>query len=431
MQLYSFLLRLSDQRASDYACGDLNELLYYTFISNSVRAISADYIFPIVTDPIKNGIIILDDDGTILDLISPGNSDNFPGEDVEHYEGIICPGFINTHCHLELSHLKGKLPEKKGLDEFIKEIEVTRKADELEIAGAILKAEDEMLANGIVAVGDISNGNLSFAQKAKQRLRYHTFIEVFAFAPERADKAYNKALLLLRDYLLLNQNAPSVSITPHAPYSASEKLLQKISNFAKKDNSILSIHNQESEEENLFYEKKEGKILKRLEHFGIDTSAWIPTGKSALQSILKYLPNSRKILLVHNTYTSEEDIQWAQHYSNNIYWCFCPNANLYIENTLPAIKEFIKEDVKITIGTDSLASNWSLSVLDELKTISNHYPEIALNTLLTWATRNGAEFLGFNKELGTIEKGKLPGLNLIKNTKELTLCKETTVERLV
>lgn len=396
-----------------------------------MRKISADYIFPIATPPIKNGVIILDNDGTILDLIIPDSSNNKQNDNIEYYEGIICPGFINTHCHLELSHLKSKLPEEKGLDEFIKEIENVRKADEAEIAEAFVKAEDEMLANGIVAVGDISNGNSSFTQKAKQRLRYHTFIEVFAFAPERAEKAYEKGLLLLRDYLLLNQKSPEVSITPHAPYSASEKLLRKISSFADKNKSILSIHNQESKEEDIFFKKKEGKILKRLEHFGIDTFLWNPTGLSSLQSTLMHLPNNRKILLVHNTYTSKEDIQWAQHYSKNIYWCFCPNANLYIENTLPSIKEFINENSKITMGTDSLASNWSLSVLDELKTISKHHPEITLNTLLTWATRNGAEFLGFDKELGTIEKGKRPGLNLIKKVENLKLDKKTTVVRLI
>jgi cytosine/adenosine deaminase-related metal-dependent hydrolase len=102
---------------------------------------------------------------------------------------------------------------------------------------------------------------------------------------------------------------------------------------------------------------------------------------------------------------------------------------LYIENKLPDYNLFIQEKARVTIGTDSLASNWSLSVLDELKTITKHFPEIPLQTLLTWATKNGADFLGFN-QLGTIEKGKKPGLNLLKNVDRLKIARETEVVKL-
>ena len=71
-------------------------------------------------------------------------------------------------------------------------------------------------------------------------------------------------------------------------------------------------------------------------------------------------------------------------------------------------------DQKCTIGTESLGSNWSLSVLDELKTITSKESSIGLEKLIKWATFNGAEFLGFD-DLGSIEKGKTPGLNLINN----------------
>jgi len=393
-----------------------------------VRKISADYIFPIASSPIKNGIVYVDDKGTILDVINPANNSNHH-IGVEYYKGIICPGFINSHCHLELSYLKGKLPTATGLDDFIKNIEANKQPPSASVYQAIAAAENEMLKNGIVAVGDISNSNVSFLQKAKEYLTYHTFIELFAFDSLKADKTFAKGLELLREYTAFNLKS-SASITPHAPYSVSQTLLKQITALANQNNSLLTIHNQESKEEDKLFQFKQGKILERLRYFGINTDLWQATGLSALQSTLAYVPQNQKILLVHNTYTCLEDIQWAQQYNANIYWCFCPNANLYIESTLPDIENFITENAKITIGTDSLASNWSLSVLDELKTIASHYHKIPLNTLLRWATKNAADFFNF-PHLGSIEKGKKPGLNWVRDLNNLQLTENASVVKLI
>ncbi len=281
---------------------------------------------------------------------------------------------------------------------------------------AIIRAEDEMLANGIVAVGDISNENVSFGQKAKSRIKYYSFIEALGFRPSAADVNFDKARKLY-DELTLKYKLQG-SIIPHAPYSASEKLFKKISGFAS-EGDILSIHNQESAGENLFFNTGEGELLRHFKYYDMDISFWEPTGCNSLQWSLKHLPKDIKLLLVHNTYTSAEDIEWAENYSGKLYWCFCPNANLYIENKNPDYDMFNEAGVRITIGTDSLASNWSLSVLDELKTISKYAPHISLEKLLCRATKNGAEFLGFDEELGTLEKGKRPGINLIEACRDV------------
>jgi cytosine/adenosine deaminase-related metal-dependent hydrolase len=125
------------------------------------------------------------------------------------------------------------------------------------------------------------------------------------------------------------------------------------------------------------------------------------------------MPQDSKILLVHNTVTTPEDIHYAMANHQHLYWCFCPNANLYIENKSADYQAFISAHARCVVGTDSYASNWSLSILDELKTISRNAPDISLETLLQWATNNGAEFLNYDAQLGTLEKGKQPGINLI------------------
>ncbi len=411
-----------------------------------MRRISADYIFPLSSEPVKNGIITIDDAGLILNVES-GNGDRKP--EIEYYKGIICPGFVNTHCHLELSGMRSQMPEKLGMTGFIKEIISKRSSSTEEmIQQAIEEAEAEMIRNGIAAVGDISNNNSTFKQKAKGNLLYHTFIEIFDLNPGKADEVFKNALVLkqqLQELETSNLHLPS-SIVPHAPYTVSEKLLHLINDYAIENKSILSIHNQESETESELFISKSGLMYEAFKKMGINTDLLRNTGFNSLKSTLPCLMGAYKLLLVHNTFTSKEDIDWAETKMRNqelriknqnqnekseiLYWCTSPNANLYIENKLPDYNYFIEANVLVTIGTDSLASNWSLSVLDELKTIAKYYPQIPLHTLLTWGAKNGADFLGFT-QLGTIEKGKRPGLNLLKNIEGLTISGKTEVVKLV
>lgn len=399
-----------------------------------MRKLSAEVVFTLSSEPIKNGIITIDDDGTILDVsATEGNQSG-----IECFEGVICPGFINTHCHLELSHMRNLLEEKTGMANFIKGI-LSKRANHTaeDISAAIENAEAEMIHNGIVAVADISNTTNTLFQKVKGNLYYHTFIEIFHPDPEKANAEYEKGLALEREFMLPQQSKSTASIVPHAPYTMSEALLQLINGYSSKNNSISSIHNQESQGEDELFISQSGALFNLFKELGFNTVFFRKTGVNALRSTLPLLTDARKMLLVHNTFTSEEDIVWAEELTKRssttnmqLYWCSCPNANLYIENRLPNYNYFLKTNSKVTIGTDSLASNHRLSILDELKTISHHHPSIPLQTLLTWATKNGAEFLGLN-ELGTIEKGKKPGLNLLKNIYQHKLTDKTEVVKLV
>src|SRR5665213_2697090 len=126
-----------------------------------MKSFKADYIFPVNAAPLKNGIVTIDDSGKIISVTDQNTYSETNDRPVEHLNGIICPGFINTHCHLELSHLRGKIEQHKGLVNFIKEVQKFRGADINQINDAALQADDEMYQNGIVAVGDIVNTNVS------------------------------------------------------------------------------------------------------------------------------------------------------------------------------------------------------------------------------------------------------------------------------
>jgi aminodeoxyfutalosine deaminase len=374
-----------------------------------MKKITADWVYPIASEPIKNGVIILDDKGKILALDQRGNHD-LASLDIR--KGTITPGFINTHCHLELSHMKGMVATGTTLIPFITGVVTKRAAAEKVIAKAIEKAENDMLKSGIVAVGDISNVPDTFAQKAKGRLRYYTFIEMFDFLQEQNADAEFEKYRAVYDALPLAEGSRK-SVVPHAPYSVSRKLFKKINDFNAKSNITVSIHNQETQPEQDLFLKGEGGFYDFYGKFGISLDSFVAPKETAIHYALKNMTPSVHTLFVHNTLTSKADIEAAQNWSQNVYWATCPNANLYIENRLPNYQNFLDTNARMTIGTDSLTSNWQLSIIEEMKTIQRFQSYVPLDTLLKWATLNGAEALGFADTLGSLEVGKTPGLALL------------------
>lgn len=391
-----------------------------------MKSFKADYVFPVYAEPIKNGIVTVDDYGRIISVTDyqPPSDQNQP---LEHLSGIICPGFVNTHCHLELSHLESKVPQKTGLVDFVKQIIKVRNAEHQSIIDAAEKADNDMYENGIVAVGDISNNNVTIPIKAKSKLYYHTFVEILGFLPHNAEELYANGLMLLNEF-----RPQSCSITPHAPYSVSKELFRLIKKYSDSGvKNLLSIHNQECDDENKFFRYKLGKFNELYEFFGMDTSHFKPQARNSMQSIIPLLTSKQDILMVHNTCTNLKDIYFLKRFDRKISWCFCPNANLYIENRVPKVNLFVDQGFNITLGTDSLASNTKLCILHEMKTIQQKFPAISTAKLMEWATINGAEFLGIDNEKGSLEPGKTPGLNLITNVDGLKLTPESKVRRLI
>ncbi|MEI8141499.1 MAG: amidohydrolase family protein [Chitinophagia bacterium] len=351
-------------------------------------------------------VLITQKDGTIEDIVGIEDA----GDGVQNFEGIITPGFINAHCHLELSHMKGMIPAHTGLQEFVKQIVALRQVEPDVIQEAIVSAESEMMGNGIVAVGDISNTLDTLKQKAKHHLAYYSFVELYDLDPTRAA---DKILEGLEIQKIFQENCVRASLVPHSPYSVTNHLWDLLSvHFGI---HTISMHNQETSDENDFFKTKSGSFLGMYERTKVNLDFFEPTGLSSLKSILPIFKKAHHGILVHNSFTSAEDIQAVHASMANAFWCLCPNANQYIEQTMPPVELLRSENANIVIGTDSYASNWSLSVLDELKTIQQHHPAIPVSEMLGWATLNGARALQMDKHLGSFEKGKKPGVVLIEH----------------
>ncbi len=395
---------------------------------------SATYIFPVSRHPVANGIVATKKDGTVIgvyDSVDSVNADlkiSVEPSSIKKMDGAICPGFINAHCHLELSHLKNKILAGGGLTNFISQLLAQRTRFKIEeIAEALIKAGDEMWSNGIVAVGDISNTNVSFAYKNSSPLYFHTFIELLDLQPSRASAVFEEGR---QHALLLSQNLRNnkFSLVPHAPYTVSPNLLKRISTIPK--NSPVSIHNQETASENDLFKNKTGMLSDFFKSLGNTLEHLQATEKSSLQSYTLHMNPNEKTLFVHNTFTTKEDVTFASNYFKEPWWCLCPKANLFIENVLPDIPMLHEASKNIVLGTDSYGSNTTLSILEEMKMITDHYPTIGFADILRYATFNGSIFLNIDDRFGSIEKGKKPGLNLITNVSLKKLSPDSQVKKL-
>ncbi|MCB9283644.1 MAG: amidohydrolase family protein [Lewinellaceae bacterium] len=391
-----------------------------------MRKITADLLLPVNGEPIPEGVVVVDETGKILEIST--RSEHDPAS-LDVHPGVLIPGFINTHCHLELSHMKGRVDTGTGLLPFLVSVVSFRDIAMDEILDAIEKADREMYENGIVAVGDISNKADTALIKERSPLRYYTFVEMFDFMQDQnAQKTFDSYYEVFEKQSGNGKNKKSC--VPHAPYTVSPYLFELIRN-TNPDDCTVSIHNQETVHEDEFFLHKSGGFIGFMASFKVTLDHFEATEKTSIHYALEHMSRHNRTLFVHNTQTGPDDIRAAQAWNPNTFWATCPNANLYIENRMPFYKHFIDEKAKMTIGTDSLTSNWQLSVLEEMKTIARYQSYVPFEELLRWATINGAEALGFEEKLGSLEVGKTPGVNLLDLDASLTLRADTQVKRLV
>ncbi len=391
-----------------------------------MKFFSAQYIFTNTSSPVKRGIIVTEDDGTIIN-VEDNSGIIREKHSVEFHNGIIIPGFVNCHCHLELSYLKNVIPSGNGLPDFLANISLSRNSVNSDKSKAIREADKELLNEGVVLCADICNDESTFSRKKESNIKYISLLEVFGIDSSRAEKRMNE----ITD---VGNKAGEMElpyfIVPHSVYSVSLELLRLIKKQSE-SNRISSVHFLESAGEEQLLKSQSGPLMDAYRKFLLPFSD-LNIPEDHVSAVLNEITTSGNLLLVHNTFIKKEHINGLKN-RKGIFWCLCPNSNLYIENRVPPADLLDEERCNIVIGTDSLASNKSLSMIGEMKTLQDHFPEVPLGKLIRWATLNGAIALGEENSFGSIEPGKKPGLVLIKDADlvNLRILPPTTVKRLI
>ncbi|HNW56263.1 MAG TPA: amidohydrolase family protein [Bacteroidales bacterium] len=391
-----------------------------------MKNFSAQYIITNTGPLLKRGIVTTDDDGTVVAIHDTGGSLE-ENQSIEFYNGILIPGFVNCHCHIELSHMKGSIARKGRLGSFIEKVRTTRDTNSENITDSIYQADRSMFKEGIVSCADICNTSLSFSMKRESIISYTNLLEVFGTDPDKAGhrmEEINKVAIAAK-----SMNLP-FSFVPHAVYSTSLPLFRLLRKQSE-NNTVTSIHFMETEGEKQFLEDNTGPLSISYQHSGLIPPK-LETVKNHVDAILNEITLNGNLILVHNTFADKNTIRKIRE-RKNLFWCLCPNSNLYIENTLPPLDLLINEGCEIVVGTDSLASNTRLSIFEELKTLQSGFPSLTVEELVRWSTINGARALAEDDRFGKIEPGKKPGLLILRNVDliNMRLLPDSYVTRLI
>ena len=371
----------------------------------NIRRITAEYVYTLdVQEPIRNGFVEVDDEGVIV-AVGVCHAD----EEVE--KGAITPGFVNAHCHLELSHLHKKFRKGTGMAGFIDQINALRDWASDDVKTVLVREwMDKLWKDGVSAVADISNDASSFPVKRESPVYTRTFLEVFGTEPGDCEGVIDAVTALDK---VAKEFGIDAAPTPHSCYTMSPELLSA-SSAAGLKSGFLSYHSQESQEEEDLMISGTGAMAENRKRAGMSTPP--VTGESSLKyfidrlAAVKPAPHDEHMLLVHNVTLKQDDVDAAKKAFNNVFWAICPLSNIFIHNALPPIELMRRNGLKICLGTDSLSSNDDLDMMAEMRCIHANFPQVPLNEILCWASSNGAEFLGKEDVLGSLTVGKRPGV---------------------
>ena len=348
----------------------------------------------------RNIVVEVDDRGTITNILRCDAIDSMAS--VEFFPGILIPGMVNCHCHLELSYLKGAIAEGEGYGGFARSIGAVRNnfTTEERIRSARV-ADAQMWEEGVEAVADIANDDLVMEVKTQSKIEYHTLFEFFGLNNRDVEPHFDLA-----------NRYPRSFVTPHSTYSVQDEPFRQI---CARNSSLLSIHLLESDAEEGLYHGR-GSLHEWYQRMGWECD--FLKYESPAGRVAGCIDRKCRVLLVHNTRATAEDIATVESHTKNGTWVLCPESNRFISNDRPPVELLRKSGVAIAVGTDSLASARSLSMIDNLRLLGNH----PLKELLTWATLNGAKALGIDAMKGAIEIGKRPGLVVIEGADLHNLC---------
>lgn len=360
----------------------------------------------------RNIVVEVDASGLITAIEHVDNLDSMAG--VEFYPGLLMPAMVNAHCHLELSYLRGAIAEGTGFAGFARAIgEVRGNYTTEERIHAATVADAKMWEEGVAAVADIANDDLIMGVKQHSKIEYHTMFEHFGLMNNDVERLQRLA-----------DSYPHSSVTPHSTYSVNDASYRRIATMGT---APLSIHFAESDDESALY-RHEGSLLRWYERMGwacdfLDYGT--PAGRVAGST-----PQDRGVMLIHATRATEEDVRLLDgHFTTKPTWVLCPESNRYISRLTPPVELLRSMGSNIAIGTDSLASARSLSMVDNMRQLS----DIPLHEVLTYATLNGARALGIDNRLGSITVGTRPGLIILRNAdlQALRLTPEAETYRLI
>jgi cytosine/adenosine deaminase-related metal-dependent hydrolase len=364
--------------------------------------------------------VVLAKDGVVLDVgpaseIVPRHGHGH-GLQAERIPGVVMPGLINAHTHLELSALRGCVPGGAGFVPWVEALVGARLEVQPDEEGdAIVSAVSDLVSFGTVAVGEVTNSLAAVSELARQGLQGCIFHEVFGVGKDavlrRVEGLREEALERLAHW---PSDGLRYSMSPHTLYSTHPDAVRAILQVGRGREARMSLHLAEHPAERRALEQGDGPILRWYKERLKLTPAedfWPHQGPVHYADTLGAL--AEDVILVHLADAREAELARVAERGAPV--VLCPRSNLYIETRLPPVLAMRAAGLAPALGTDSLASNGSLDVLAEARALADRFPSVPAAEWLTMATWNGAKVLG-RRDLGRVAVGARPGLFALEGT---------------
>jgi len=344
---------------------------------------------------IKNGYVIVES-GKILET-GQWNQQTAGVSHVQkvfdHGPGILMPPLVNAHTHLELSASTGKTDAGSGFTDWVKSVIAYKDTfSDQNIIDASLSGINKLVRSGTGIIGEISSSWLSLKPFLDSSLSGVWFQEFIGSLP--------------MDFIEIKKSNPYkiLSAAGHALHTTAPELLVGLKELTDKYCFPFSLHLAESEEEFEFLTKGAGGWADLLTERDIDYSNWQCNSRSPV-SYADYLGIINKnTLAVHLLFIDKIDLQILADKKVNV--CLCPRSNIKLHGRLPDVHRLFDSGINLSLGTDSLASNSTLNMFDEMMFFAQSFPMIDPADIFAMGTINGALALGLEKEFGSLSPGK-------------------------
>lgn len=371
--------------------------------------IKARYVVPVDRPAIENGAVVIER-GRIAAF---GSAKEFPGQPAEDYgDAVICPGFVNAHTHFDLSTLAGRIspgPDFIAWLQRLMAIITAEPATPERVHRAVRAGVAQSLESGVTMVGDITRTpQWTREVLSASPLRGVSFGEVTAIGIRRQLLSEQLDAALVEDW---RSERMKIGISPHAPYTLEPAGMLACAERAHKCNALVCIHLAETADEERFTRECEGPFADYLRGLGvwdelIPTSGCRPVELAKRTGLL-----GRRTMIAHANYVTDADINRIAAGSASV--AYCPRTHRAFEHTPHRFRDMLAAGINVCVGTDSLASNPSLSILDELRFLRREHADLTADEIIALGTLRGARALGFADVAGSLTVGKMADLAII------------------
>ena len=363
----------------------------------------ATWVLPITSPPIVNGTVVVEGDR----IAWVGPRERAPdGRDVELGESLLLPGLVNAHTHLDLTAMRGVL---HGMPFFAWVRALVALREELTAAELLDSARLgilEGLRAGITTYADTAPNEAPFEAMRELGVRGIAYREVFGPDPARCEDAMGELRATVTALRARETPLARVGVSPHAPYSVSDALFRAAAGLARREGLPLATHVGESDDESRLVERGEGEFAAFLRDRGLAVGA---RARSPIALLEQCEVLARNTLLIHCVRCDAMDVATIARHRASV--AHCPASNAWFGHGIAPVGELLAAGVRVGLGTDSMASNERMGLLDEARRALTEQrargrAECDARTVLELATIAGARSLALEREVGSLERGK-------------------------